>query len=149
MYRQHVAEYSRPWVHEADARFAQRVKAERERRRISQTQLVTALAAKNGIRWHQSTMTKVEAGERPVRLMEALALASVLGMPLDDLLDDPDSEEARRRRSERLRGQHLELFHIQTYIAMRDREIEDELADLGETDEEDEVGPSGQHRSTS
>ena len=144
-----MAEYRREWVRDADARFAQRVKAERERRRISQTQIVTALAADHGVRWHQSTMTKVEAGERPVRLMEALAVASVLGVPLEDLLDDPGSAPARRRRAERLHGRDAELLELAVYLARRRHDVDDELAEFDDdpdTDDEQEDGPRGEHR---
>ncbi len=125
-----MTEYAADWVRDVDGRFGQRVRAERERRRISQQQMVIALAEAHELRWHQTTATRVENGERPVRLFEALAIANVLDVSLDDLLDDPDSPATRRRRSQRLQGQLAELDQMTGHIALRTRALEDELIDV-------------------
>lgn len=41
----------------------------------------------HGIDWHQTTVAKVEKGERQVKLDEAYALADVYAIPLDDLVE--------------------------------------------------------------
>jgi transcriptional regulator with XRE-family HTH domain len=92
--------------------------------------MVMRLAEAHELRWHQTTATRVENGERPVRLFEALAIADVLDVSLEDLLDDPDSPAARRRRSERLQGQMCELDRMTLRISMRRLELEDELVDV-------------------
>jgi transcriptional regulator with XRE-family HTH domain len=39
-----------------------------------------------GYHWHQTVIAKIESAERPLRLNEALDLASVFGVPLTDLV---------------------------------------------------------------
>jgi transcriptional regulator with XRE-family HTH domain len=135
-----VTEYPDPWVRGVDARFGRRVRAERERRRISQQQLVVRLAEAHHLRWHQTTVAKVENGDRPVRLSEALAIAGVLDVSLADLLDDPDAPAARQRRSERLQARLDEVFLMNAHLAMRSHELEDELVDVATPTELAELG---------
>lgn len=40
--------------------------------------------------WRQTTVGKVETGERQVQLAEAVALAEILGVSLTDLIGDPN-----------------------------------------------------------
>lgn len=42
-----------------------------------------------GYSWHQTVVAKIETGQRPLRLNEAIALARLFGVDLDDLLFDP------------------------------------------------------------
>lgn len=63
-----------------DARFAENVKLERERLGWSQGELARRLREEGGLsNFHQTTVSRVEKGERPVRLAEARAIAQVLG----------------------------------------------------------------------
>ena len=48
-----------------------------------------------GFAWHQTTVAKVEAGERPLRLSEAVALGTKLDVDLPTLVGDPT--DARRK----------------------------------------------------
>jgi transcriptional regulator with XRE-family HTH domain len=114
-----MAEYSREWLAAVDQRFGQRMHEERQARGISQQQLVTSLATLHDVRWHQSTVTKAEAGTRPVRLFEALAIAATLGVSLDDLLDDPESPDAKARRAAREEGRLYELSYLMTQLRAR------------------------------
>lgn len=99
---------------------------------------MTVLAVLHGIKWHQSTVTKVESGDRPVRLAEALAVASILHVSLADLIDDPDSPGAARRRSERLKGRIEELARINWDTRMRAEKLSKLLTD-------EEESSSGEH----
>lgn len=75
----------RDYIAGLDAEVGARLRAARERVAYSQ-QIVTVHLALYGIDWHQTTVGKVESGERPVRLTELVALANVLGTPLDALV---------------------------------------------------------------
>lgn len=66
-------------------RFGERLKAERDARGWSQPHLVELLEAQ-GISWHVSTVAKIEGGNRAVRIIEAVAMADVFGVPLDTLM---------------------------------------------------------------
>lgn len=54
--------------------------------------------------WHQTTVGKTEAGQRPLRLNEAVALGGLLGIPLTQLLAplqvDADAVAAEIERTE-------------------------------------------------
>lgn len=122
------------------------MKAERARRDMPQQHVITVLAFQHGIRWHQSTVTKVEAGERPVRLAEALAVASILHVSLEDLLDEPGSPDARRRWSERLKGRLEELARMNWDTRIRSQELM-KLLDEDPGGNGDEVD-DGEHQET-
>lgn len=58
---------------------------------------VAQLMRQHGYTWHQSVVAKIETGQRPLRLNEAIALSNLFGVPLSCLLIDPagprDAEE--------------------------------------------------------
>ena len=105
-----------------DATFGRRIREERERRRWPQQHLATSLSALYGHAWHQTTVAKVEAGERPVKLAEAVALAALLHMPLGDLLDD-DAAPAERPNVDLAVA---ELARLESQIARRRDELQTE-----------------------
>jgi transcriptional regulator with XRE-family HTH domain len=80
-----------PW----EAAFAKNVKAARERRGWSQTELAKRLTARL-LPFHQQQIQRIEAGSRPVRLNEAIVLAEVLGEHFEDMMNAPDSQAVRR-----------------------------------------------------
>jgi len=57
---------------------------------ISQQDVAQAMRDR-GWKWNQTTSWSIEANRRPLRLAEAVDLADVLGVRLDDLLHDPIS----------------------------------------------------------
>jgi transcriptional regulator with XRE-family HTH domain len=66
--------------------FGKRVKAEREHRDWSQAQMAKLLSD-NGIpMMHPTTIAKIEAGDRAVRIDEAAGIADLFGVSLDSLL---------------------------------------------------------------
>lgn len=85
--------------------------ARRQAHGWSQEEVARRMAA-SGYGWHQTTTGKTEIGRRPLRLNEAVALAGIFGIPLQELLvplpvdlddiDDLDSEiqAAEDRRTE-------------------------------------------------
>lgn len=80
---------SQKWT---DKRFGQRVKAGREERKWSQADTAKMLSA-NGIQpMHPTTIAKIEAGDRSVRINEAVGIADLFEVSLDALLgrQEPD-----------------------------------------------------------
>jgi transcriptional regulator with XRE-family HTH domain len=62
-----------------------RVHAERERQKTTMAQLAQALTAR-GIRTYATTIAKIEAGDRAVRIEELAAMAEIFDVPVDSLL---------------------------------------------------------------
>jgi transcriptional regulator with XRE-family HTH domain len=74
---------------EIDVRFGRRFKKAREVKGWTQTELAKLLA-KRGVRVYGSTIAKIEAGARPVKLAELAAAAELFGVSVDALLQrDP------------------------------------------------------------
>lgn len=73
-----------------DKRFGERIREEREARGWSQADVARKLSAA-GIRpMHPTTVSKIEAAERSVRITEAVGIAELFEMSLDNLLGRPD-----------------------------------------------------------
>ena len=70
------------WI---DDQFGKRIKAERERRRWSQNQVAEMLTRRKTA-MHATTIAKIEAGTRSVRITEAIALADLFELTVDALL---------------------------------------------------------------
>lgn len=71
----------------------ERLRALRREAGLSQEQLA-ALVTARGLNWWQSTVQKVETGQRALTLADVEALAAVYQMSIDDMLyghDDQDS----------------------------------------------------------
>jgi transcriptional regulator with XRE-family HTH domain len=69
--------------------FGVNLKLTRERLGESQTGLAKKMADL-GFPWHQTTVSRIEVGERPVQLVEALALAKVMDVNVGDMLQSPE-----------------------------------------------------------
>lgn len=80
---------------------------------MDQTKLVSIVNAR-GLKWNQSTLSKIESGKRPLRFSEATLLSEVLGMSLDELAFGSD-EPRVNVRSVRDR----ELDALEQFIATR------------------------------
>jgi transcriptional regulator with XRE-family HTH domain len=72
---------------EMEEAFGAALREQRQRRNWTQQDLVDRVA-ELGVSLHQSGIARIEAGTRPVRLHEALTLARVLAVDLQDLLPD-------------------------------------------------------------
>ncbi|WP_336698259.1 helix-turn-helix transcriptional regulator [Curtobacterium sp. USHLN213] len=72
---------------------------------LSQAELARLLRA-GGLKWSQTTVWLVENGERPLRLSEAMAVASLLGVTVEQLTgDEVDSAGMRAAELSMLRYQ--------------------------------------------
>jgi transcriptional regulator with XRE-family HTH domain len=68
------------------AGFRHRITRERKKRGWSQAEVARKLKAKDIDNVHISTVSKIEAGDREIKLDEALAIAEIYGLSLDVLL---------------------------------------------------------------
>ena len=66
--------------------FAQRLREERARAGLTQSELATRISDVLGTVVYGSGITRVEKGERAVKLEEAVAMAQVLGVELSSML---------------------------------------------------------------
>lgn len=82
-------------THPSKAKFADRMRTERIRAGLSQNELARRLSESTGYVVDGSSVTRMENGDRGVRLVEAVAIAEVLGLPLAGLLTDESALEAR------------------------------------------------------
>lgn len=96
------------------ARFAEWLKGARAEAGMSQQKVADALRAQGYTHLHQSNFAKIERGERPVRLDEAVAMAELFGTTLDAALGltagatlSPAARALARRTSALLRIQRL------------------------------------------
>jgi transcriptional regulator with XRE-family HTH domain len=85
----------------------------RERAGISQGDLSVNLALMHNVHWHQTTVGKIESGARPISLSEAVEVADLLGVPLDELAYDRGDDTPR---IERVARAYAELARIRTEI---------------------------------
>lgn len=67
-----------------DKRVGRRIINSRDVAGLSQIDVAEKLRAR-GVPWSQAILSKVERGDRPLRFEEALVLAQVLGLPLEEL----------------------------------------------------------------
>lgn len=75
--------------------FARRLRQERIAKGIAQSELARRMSARLGSAIDGSAITRVEKGERSVKLEEAVAAADILAVPLASLVTDKSPEEAR------------------------------------------------------
>ena len=108
----------RTHVKELDANFGRRVREERERSGMPQSHIALVLKLSYGHQWHQTTVAKVEAGERPVKLAEAVAVSYVLGVPLDQLIDGQNTHVPASKQMAL-----AELTRMEQYLERRRREL--------------------------
>jgi transcriptional regulator with XRE-family HTH domain len=77
------------------ADFGQRARALREAAGIKQESAASRMRKLGHTGWRQTTLSKVESGQRPVSLDEAYCLALVLGAHLRDFLEHGPGELQR------------------------------------------------------
>lgn len=75
-----------------DLTFARQLRLIRQRSGMTQRQLADAMTV-TGSKMHASAIAKIEAGDRPVKIGEAVELAGILGVPLAGLLTSDTSRE--------------------------------------------------------
>jgi transcriptional regulator with XRE-family HTH domain len=71
------------WI---DTRFGKRIQTERDRRGWSQVEMAKMLSDRGIQPMHSTTVAKIEAGDRSVRINEAAGIADLFELSLDSLL---------------------------------------------------------------
>ena len=100
-----------PWKDEgqpsdfSDSIFARRLREVRQQAGITQQQLADWMT-QVGHKLHRSAVAKIELGERPVTIGEAVQLAGILGVPLMELVTARGAEtEQERQHADRIAAQ--------------------------------------------
>lgn len=122
----------------AEAIFARRVREMRRQTGMTQQQLADFMA-RTGDGIYRSTIGKIENGDRPVSVNEAVQIAGIFGVPLTEMLTTDTSREvlearlavaSLRREADRF-GEHIrQLEVLQGNTALRLAEAEKRLAEL-------------------
>lgn len=110
-----------------DKLFGKNLKNARERFGYSQQALADQLEQFYDLTWHQTTVGKTEAGTRPAKLHEAVALANILGVAVSDLLAEKPDEERKKASLHRAMS---ELQMVQDTLSQRTWELQRELIEL-------------------
>lgn len=71
----------------AEMTFVENMRMLRARRGLSQTEFAKR-AQEQGLSFHQPTVQRIERGERPVKLTEAIVIANILGSDLQSMMND-------------------------------------------------------------
>jgi transcriptional regulator with XRE-family HTH domain len=71
-----------------DQYIGERVRAARERIGMPQATVAAGMALAGFSSWNKSTLSKVEAGDRALKLSEAATLRTFIGCTLDQLVAD-------------------------------------------------------------
>ena len=71
----------------AEAVFGVRLRALRQRMGFTQAELAREMR-RAGFNWHQTTVAKTEAAQRPIRVNEADHVAAIFGVSLIELMAD-------------------------------------------------------------
>ncbi len=111
-----------------DELFGKRVRVERERRGWSQTKMAKLLTDKKIEPMYATTVAKIEAGSRSVRINEAVAIADLFEVPLDGLLGRKPGAE--RDLAYALGALMDAVYTSRTELHRTARSLRDRLADI-------------------
>ena len=115
---------------ETDLNFAANLKERREAAGISKAEFVRRLADLGWSSAHQTTLTRIEDGERPARLGEARLIARALRVPLHLMMREPEVVDLVTRLEQRsyvLTGLEAQISRASTDFAIL---AHDHAADL-------------------
>jgi transcriptional regulator with XRE-family HTH domain len=89
----------------SDSIFARKLREIRQQAGVTQQQIADRMTGA-GHKLHRSAVAKIELGERPVTIGEAVQLAGVLGVPLMEMVTDRDAAtELERQHAARVEAQ--------------------------------------------
>jgi transcriptional regulator with XRE-family HTH domain len=108
---------------EPDAIVARRVRQLREQTGLTQRQVADLMTAA-GHRMHQTTVAKIEAGDRPVSVGEAVRLAGVFGVAMDALLTEPAVDDERQRAIAELVDAQVAIRSLEHEVAERQKALD-------------------------
>ena len=108
----------------SDAIFAQRLRAVRTEAGLTQQQLADRMAA-TGHKIHRSTVGKIESGDRPVSVGEAVQFAGALNIPLLELVTIPQMETEQERAYRARLNAQMAVRSLQHQTADYDRLLQE------------------------
>jgi transcriptional regulator with XRE-family HTH domain len=108
-----------------EAEFGERVRVLREALGRSQ-EAVASRMRELGHEWHQTTLSRVEKGQRGISLDESYCLAAVLGQHLRDFLEEAPGE--LQRAVDVAQARFFEAHEILALVSTRVAEAEKALA---------------------
>jgi transcriptional regulator with XRE-family HTH domain len=108
----------------ADSIFARRLRAIRKQAEVTQKLLADRMAAR-GHKMLQSTVAKIESGERPVSIGEAVQFAEVLGVDLGELITERARDPVRDRALQERDEARVRVRNLQHLAAERHRGLEE------------------------
>ncbi|GAA4525616.1 hypothetical protein GCM10023160_18800 [Brachybacterium paraconglomeratum] len=114
------------------AMFARRLREERKAAGLTQVGVGELISRRLGVTIDGTAVTRIERGERSVKLEEAVAAAQALGVPLAALVSDEAPEVARlselkaalRQQEGRAATAHAEILQAQAAMVHIEQEIE-------------------------
>jgi transcriptional regulator with XRE-family HTH domain len=106
-----------------DGAFGTRVRQARLAKRLRQQDLVDALNSAFKLGWYQQTLGRLEAGDRQVRITEAVAIATVLDVPLTELVYGTPQSLATVEAAERAYDE-LDAVHQRISKMIEDRKLQ-------------------------
>jgi transcriptional regulator with XRE-family HTH domain len=112
-----------PSSNSPDSVFARRLRAVRKQAGATQQELADRMAAA-GHKMHRSAIAKIESGERPVAIGEAVQLAGVLGASLTDLVTD-DMTGRQQREYRQLAEAKIKVRSLEHETAERDKLLQE------------------------
>lgn len=122
--------------------FVENMRMLRERRAMSQTEFAKH-ASERGLSFHQPTVQRIENGQRPLKLTEALVIADLLGSTLEQMMHDTSLPNAYAMLRDHTSWDDLEVaFHalrreqgVQYRMKVIREDLDDYLAAAGKFDE--------------
>lgn len=109
----------------SDSIFARRLREVRQQAGVTQQQVADRMT-KVGHKLHRSAVAKIELGERPVTIGEAIQLASILGVPLMEMVTDRGSAtELERQHAARVEAQ-IKVRSLQHETAERHKLLQEQ-----------------------
>jgi transcriptional regulator with XRE-family HTH domain len=108
-----------------DSIFARRLREVRQQAGVTQQQLAARMT-EVGHKLHRSAVAKIELGERPVTIGEAIQLAGILGVPVMELVTDRGAAtELERQHAARVEAQ-IAVRSLQHEAAERHKLLEEQ-----------------------
>lgn len=108
----------------SDSIFARRLRTLREQAETTQQQLADRMTAV-GHKMHRSAIAKIESGDRPVSIGEAVQLAGQLGVTLMELITDDMADRGQEREYRQLVEAKLRVRSLQHEAARRFKLLEE------------------------
>src|SRR5699024_11834141 len=91
-----------------EANFVENMQKLRQRRGWSQGEFARQMQAAGWKSFHQTTVSRIEQGERPVRLGESRGIAEALGSSVSQMIRPGDGLD---RKSTRLNSSHVSISY--------------------------------------